>query len=307
VDGDRVYVLSPHGELVCCNSATGKELWRKNMEKDFEGKKDDKWGYSESVTIDGNNLICTPGGESHTVVALDKKTGKLRWKTSQSGNRGAGHASIVKTKIGNVPVYVQTTGSGAIGVRASDGTLLWSYPLDKTTAVIPTPILRDDLVLMVVGYKKGTALLRQVADGPGKVKVEEIYPLKPKLANKHGGVVLVGDYYYGGSDDQPIPYCAELMTGEQKWQSRASGKGSIAMIAADGRLYLCFADGTMVLAKADPEKYEEVGKFTIPGSGERPSWAHPVILDGKLYLREQDSILCYDIRVPKKAATASVK
>src|SRR5690606_14043473 len=151
---------------------------------------------------------------------------KLKWKTAQEGNRGAGHASVVKTKIGNVPVYVQTTGSGSIGVRATDGELLWSYPLEKTTAVIPTPIVRDNLVLMVVGYKKGVALLKQLPDGPGKVKIEEIYPLKPKLANKHGGVVLVGDYFFGDSDDQGIPYCAELTTGEEKWRSRGSGKGS---------------------------------------------------------------------------------
>ncbi|MCC7084345.1 MAG: PQQ-like beta-propeller repeat protein [Pirellulales bacterium] len=307
VDGDRVYVLSPLGELVCCNSATGKALWRKDMRKDFNGKKDDQWGYSESVTIDGKYLICTPGGKKNTMVALDKRTGKLHWHATQPDNRGAGHASIVKAKIGDVPVYVQTTGSGALGVRATDGKLLWSYPLEKSTAVIPTPIVRGDLVLMVVGYKKGVALLKQVSDGPGNVKIDEIYPLKPALANKHGGVVLVGDYFYGDSDDQGIPYCAELLTGEQKWKERGSGKGSVATIAADGHLYLCFADGTVVLAKASPNKYVEISKFTAPGSGERPSWAHPVILDGKLYLREHNMILCYDIRDPKKAATASMR
>jgi outer membrane protein assembly factor BamB len=307
VDGDRVYVLSPHGELVCCQSATGKELWRKIMEKDFEGKKDDKWGYSESVTIDGNNLICTPGGETHTMVALDKRTGKLRWKAERPEDRGAGHASIVKSKVNNVPVYVQTTGSGALGVRASDGKLMWSYPIEKTTCVIPTPIVRGDLVFMVVGYKRGAALLKQIPDGAGKVKIEEVYPLKPVLANKHGGVVLVGDYVYGDSDDQGVPYCADLMTGQQKWKKRASGKGSAATIAADGHLYICFADGTVVLAKATPEDYVEISKFTAPNSGDRPSWAHPVILDGKLYLREQNAILCYDIRDPKKTTTASVR
>jgi outer membrane protein assembly factor BamB len=307
VDGDRVYVLSPHGELVCCNSATGKELWRKNMEKDFDGKKDDKWGYSESVTIDGNNVIFTPGGEKKTMVALNKRTGAEIWSTPQEGNRGAGHASIVKSKINNVPVLVQTTGSGAIGVRATDGKLLWSYPLEKTTAVIPTPIVRGDLVFMPVGYKKGGALLKQLPDGAGKVKIDEIYPLKPALANKHGGVVLVGDYVYGDSDDQGIPYCADLMTGEQKWKKRASGKGSAAITAAEGHLYICFADGTVVLAKATPDDYVEVSKFTAENSGERPSWAHPVILDGKLYLREQNAILCYDIRDPKKTTTASAR
>ncbi len=307
VDGDRVYVLSPHGELVCCNAATGKELWRRNFKDDFEGVKADGWGYSESVTIDGNNLICTPGGTKATMVALNKRTGKEIWRTIQPDDRGAGHASIVKSKIGKVPVYVQSTGSGAMGVRATDGELMWSYPIDKTTAVIPTPIVRDDLVFFVAGYRRGGALLKQVPDGANKVKIEEIYPLKPVLANKHGGVVLVEDYLYGDSDDQGIPYCADLMTGEQKWKKRASGKGSAATTAADGNLYICFADGTMVLAKATPEDYEEISKFTIPGSGERPSWTHPVILDGKLYLREPNAILCYDIRDPKKGTTASAR
>lgn len=307
VDGERVYVLTPHGELVCCNSATGKEVWRKDLKKDFEGNKADPWGYSESVTIDGDRLICTPGGDKATMVALDKRSGKEIWRCVRPEDRGAGHSSIVKAKIGNVPVYVQDTGSGAMGVRATDGELLWSYPIEKTTAVIPTPILRGDLVFMPVGYKRGGALLKQVANGPGKVKVEEIYPLKPALANKHGGVVLVGDNVYGDSDDQGIPYCADLMTGEQHWKTRASGKGSAAITAADGHLYIVFADGTVVLANASPDKYTEVSKFKVPGDPDRPCWSHPVVLDGKLYVREQNAILCYDIRDSKKGATASVR
>jgi outer membrane protein assembly factor BamB len=129
--------------------------------------------------------------------------------------------------------------------------------------------------------------------------VEEVYPLKKELANKHGGTILVGDYLFADSEDQGIPFCADLMTGEIKWKKRASGHGSASMVAADGDLYIHFADGVMVLAKATPDGFEEVGSFTVPGSGERPSWSHPVILDGKLYLREQDHILCYDLRAEK--------
>jgi hypothetical protein len=141
--------------------------------------------------------------------------------------------------------------------------------------------------------------LRQVAKSDGLVDVEEVYPINTDLANKHGGIVLVGDYLYGDSDDKGIPWCADLMTGERKWQERGSGRNSASFTAADGMLYIHFADGTMVLAKASPEGYEETGKFTAPGSGDRPGWSHPVVLDGKLYVREQDEITCYDVRAAK--------
>ncbi|WP_425616733.1 PQQ-binding-like beta-propeller repeat protein [Anatilimnocola sp. NA78] len=295
VDGDSVYILTPYGELIACEVSTGKELWRKNIKDEFSGKKADSWGYSESVLIDGDNLICTPGGTTATMVALNKKNGETIWKCVSADDRGAGHASVVISQIGDTKVYVQTTGSGALGVRAKDGERLWQYPIDRTTAVIPTPIVRGDLVFFAAGYKRGGALLKQKPAADGKVEMEEIFPINTDLANKHGGIVLVGDHLYGDSDDQGIPWCADLMTGEIKWKKRASGKKSASFAAADGHLYIRFADGTMVLAKATPEDYIEVGSFKIPDGGERPSWSHPVIADGKLYLREQDKILCYDV------------
>jgi outer membrane protein assembly factor BamB len=191
-------------------------------------------------------------------------------------------------------VYVQTTSSGALGVRAKDGMVLWTYPL-KGTAVIPTPIVRGELVFIDVGYNVGGALLRQVPDGDG-VKMEEVYGLKQDLNNKHGGIVLVGDFLFGDKNDGGIPFCAELMTGKVRWSSRGSGTRSASVTAADGHLYIRYADGTMVLVPAKPEEYKEVGSFKIPQSGKRPSWSHPVVADGKLFLREGDFILCYDIK-----------
>jgi outer membrane protein assembly factor BamB len=182
-----------------------------------------------------------------------------------------------------------------VGVDAATGRLLWSYPIDQTVAVIPTPIIRDDLVFFSAGYRRGGALLRQVPDGDG-VKVEELYGLNVDLANKHGGVVLVGNHLYGDSDDKGIPFCADLMTGAIAWKQRGSGKNSATVMAADGHIYIRYSDGTVSLVKADPAEYREVGSFKVPGSGDRPSWAHMVILDGLLYLREGDAILCYDIR-----------
>lgn len=295
IDGDRLYVLTPFGVLICCD-INGKEQWRKDLAQEFGGQKADSWGYSESVLIDGDKLVCTPGGPKNTMVALNKKTGELLWTTPRPEDRGAGHASIVITTVGGTRVYVQSTGSGAMGVRADDGKLLWTFDIDKTTAVIPTPVVRDDLVFFVAGYGRGGALLKQVPSSNGDVAMEVVYPLKKELSNKHGGVVLVGDYLYGDSDDRGIPYCAELMTGDIKWKSRGAGHDSASVAVADGHLYIHYADGTMTLVKASPDEFQEVGHFIVPGSGERPSWAHPVIVDGKLYIREGDVLLCYDVK-----------
>jgi outer membrane protein assembly factor BamB len=295
VDGDRVYVLTPRGVLYCWKT-TGEGLWHKDLKKDFDGKKADQWGYSESVTIDGDKLICTPGGPTNTMLALDKVTGEKGWSTSRPEDRGAGHSSIVIANIGGTRVYVQSTGSGGMGVRASDGKLLWTFDIDRTTAVIPTPIIRGDLVFWVAGYGRGGALLKQVPAPDHDVKMEVVYPLKPELANKHGGVVLVGDYLYGDSEDRGIMWCAELMTGKVQWKSRGPGKDSTSMVVADGHLYAHYANGVMALVKASPTAFEAVNHFEVPGSGDRPSWSHPVILDGKLYVREGDVINCYDVK-----------
>jgi outer membrane protein assembly factor BamB len=307
VDGDRVYVLSPAGVLVASKTSDGSEISRIDLVKDYGGKKADSWGYSESPLVDGDNLVCTPGGKKTTMAAFDKKTGKEIWKSVREGDIGAGHASTVVSNVGGTKVYVTTTGSGALGVRAEDGKVLWSYPIEKTTAVIPTPIIRGDLVFFAMGYGTGGgALLKQVPQPGKEVKIEEVYGLKPELKNKHGGVVLLGDYLYADRDDKGLPYCAEFMTGKITWnEKRASGKKSAAIAAADDHLYIRFQDGTMVLAKADPSSYQEVGSFTPPGSGERSSWAHPVIVDGMLYLRENDSILCYDVRDKSAGSNAA--
>jgi outer membrane protein assembly factor BamB len=296
VDGDMVYVITPFGQLVACRTKDGSEVFRVDLKAQFGGTKGDSWGYSESVTIDGDRLVCTPGGEQATMVALDKKTGRLIWACPIKLDRGAGHSSVVIATVGGRNVYVQTTAAGAFAVDAKTGRFLWAYPIDKTTAVIPTPIIKDDLVFFAAGYKRGGALLRQVPGPGGQVTIEEIYGLKPDLANKHGGVVLVGDHLYGDSDDKGIPFCAELMTGTIVWKERGSGRNSATVCAADGHIYVRYADGTLSLVKADPAGYQEVSSFKVPGSGDRPSWAHMVILDGLLYLREGDAILCYDLR-----------
>lgn len=295
VDGERVYVVTPYGVLVCCESTTGKELWRKDLVSEFGGKKGDGWKYSESVLIDGDKVICTPGGETKTMAALNKVTGETIWTVDRPGNRGAGHASAAVATVGGTRVYVQVTSSGPMGVRADDGKLLWTYDIGRVTAVIPTPIIRDDLVFFTAGYGHGGALLRQVPN-EGEIKIEEVYPINRELAVKHGGAVLVGDLLFGDADDKGQPWCAELMTGKRKWETARTGRGSASVAAADGCIYFRFADGTMELVEATSAERKVLGSFKIPGSGERPSWSHPVVTGGKLYLREGDKILCYDLR-----------
>lgn len=297
LDGERLYVVTPHGVLFCLNTADGKEQWKKDLKKEFGGTKGDSWGYSESPLVDGDKLIVTPGGPKNTVVALDKKTGEKLWSCAVDKDRGAGHASVVVSEPNQVRVYVTTTAGGALGVRASDGKLMWTYPIDRSTAVIPTPIIKGDLVFFTAGYGRGGALLKQVPDGEGAVKVEEVYGLKVPLNNRHGGVLLIGDHIYGDTDNTGVTFSAEFKTGQIEWKERPKdGKQAMSLASADGKLYMRFANGVMVLAEVNPKKFVEISSFKIPGSGERPSWSHPVICNGRLYLREGDKILCYDIK-----------
>ncbi|MFT3878728.1 MAG: PQQ-like beta-propeller repeat protein [Gemmatales bacterium] len=297
VDGGHVYYMSPQGDLYCLKTADGKEVWHKNMQKDFEGGKADGWAFSESPLIDGDNVVVTPGKAKNTMVAMNKNTGKTVWTAPVEGDRGAGHSSIVISEINGTKVYVQTTGSNVLGVRSTDGKVLWKYAIGAT-AVIPTPIIKGDLVFAVAGYGKGGALLRQVASGENGIRMEEIYGYKKTLANKHGGVLLIGDKLYGGKDDRPEIWCADLMTGEllPGWGTKTTGSGSASITAADGHLYVRFSNGKMALVKADTKDYKEVSTFKIPHYEKMPSWAHPVVTGGKLYLREGDWIMCYDVK-----------
>lgn len=297
VEGDLLWVVTPFGKLVCAKSDSGDLVWQRDLKEDFDGKKKDSWGYSESPLVDGDKVICTPGGPDTTVVALEKTTGKTIWKCSRPGDVGAGHASVVISQVDGRKIYVQNTGGGPLGIDAETGALLWDYDMDPPTAFIPTPIVKDEYVFAVAGYKLGGALLKQVVKSDGSVAVEEIYDAETKLGNKHGGVILLGDKLYFGVEDQALVRCADLMTGEVVWTERGSGKNSISIAYADDRLYLRYQNGLMAIAKIGPDGYEQTGSFQTPGSGDssKPSWAHPVIANGKLFLREDDAILCYDI------------
>lgn len=301
----RVYSLGRQGDLVCSDAETGKELWRKNFAADFGGQMMSGWGYSESPLVDGDRLICTPGAADAMIVALDARTGATVWKSpapsSWGGDRGkdgAGYSSIVVSRGAGVKQYVQLTGRGLVAVAADDGRVLWTYNrVANGTANIPTPIVKDELVFCSSGYGTGAALLRLAKDGAG-VKADEVYFLEAKeLQNHHGGMIRVGDHIYcGHGHNNGFPMCIDMLTGKRLWkEQRGAGTGSAAVAYADGRLYFRYENGEMALVDIKPTEYTLISHFTL-ASVKGKSWPHPVIADGRLYIRDQETLLCYDIR-----------
>jgi outer membrane protein assembly factor BamB len=298
IDGDFVYAIGGQGDLVCLKFADGAVVWEKSLKTDLGGQQMSGWGYTESPLIDGDKLLCTPGGPKGAVAALDKKTGDVLWRSTDFTDR-AGYSSLVIGQAGGMRQYVQMTGESVAGVAADNGRLLWRFPCTNRTAAIPTPVVRDDYVYSTSGYGAGCRLLKIVADGNNKLKAEEVYANKA-MTNHHGGVVLVGEDVYGYSDDGSAWICQDFKTGKVVWKEKKLGKGSLT--CADGLLY-CYAekDGTCVLIDASPDGWKEHGRFTIPRQAkDRPSGAairtHPVVANGKLYLRDQELLFCYDVK-----------
>jgi outer membrane protein assembly factor BamB len=298
IDGDRVYALGQHGDLVCVEAAEGKERWRHNLADEFKGTRGG-WDYCESVLVDGDKLVCTPGGSQATVLALDKKSGEVVWKCPIP-NESAGYASMVVSEAGGVRQYVQLLANSLVGVRAADGKLLWRYGekgdrFGNNTANIPTPVVLGNRVFAAAGYGRGGALL-ELSATDGQLTAKELY-WNHELNNKHGGVVIVGDKVYADRDDSGTPYCADLKTGKTKWHKneRTQGQSSAAITYADGRLYVRYANGFIALVEANDKGYKEHGCFKIP-NGDNNSWNHPVVIGGRLYLREKDVLWCYDVK-----------
>lgn len=304
LDDGHLYVVPSSGGIVCLDAEDGSIVWQKHFKKDFGGRMMSGWGFSESPLVDGDWVLCTPGAADAMIVALDKKTGKTVWKSAMpdelgdNGKDGAGYSSIVISEGAGVKQYVTLVGRGVVSVRASDGEFLWNYnPVANRTANIPTVIAEGDHVFCSSGYGTGSALLKLSASGDG-VKAAEEYFLNAKvLQNHHGGMVHHKGYIYTGhKHNDGWPICVEMKTGKVVWggDTRPPGKGSAAVKYVSGDLVFRYQDGTVALIEATPEAYKLKGAFKakiVKGK----CWAHPVILDGKMYLREQDSLMCYDV------------
>jgi outer membrane protein assembly factor BamB len=292
VDGDKLFALGENGDLVCLETATGKERWHKNIVSDFGGNMPD-WGYSESPLVDGEKLIVTPGGSDATLIALDKKTGEPIWKSSAPQGGRAHYSSVIAADVDGQHEYIQFLQKGVVGVSAADGHFLWQMdqPANRVSN-ITTPIYSDHCVFAASAYGVGGALGKINSES----KPELVYATK-KMKNHHGGVVLVDGYLYGengGNGETPYLVCLEFKTGNLMWEEAKAGKGSLAY--ADGCLYYRDENGPMLLVEANPKKYVELSRFQQPERSKAKAWTHPVIANGKLYLRDQNVMFCYDVK-----------
>jgi outer membrane protein assembly factor BamB len=304
IAGERIYALGAQGELVCLDAESGKLLWHHNLYKDYDGSVMDNygvpkvgWGYCEGPLVDGNQVVVTPGGDNGLLIAFDKESGQELWHSKDAKGK-APYSSIIVAEIGGVRQYIQAMDKGMVGVAAKDGRLLWHYKKEFTDMAINTPILHGNELFMTAGWNQGCNLIR-IPSGDKKNEPEKVY--EKKYSNEEGGVVLVGEHVYGYFDNKGW-VCLKFADGEEAWAEKSKlGKGSLT--CADGHIY-CFSDtdGTIALVAVDPkQQWRETGRFTIPQKSEKrkPSariWTHPVVANGRLYLRDQELIFCYEVR-----------
>jgi len=283
IDGDRVYALGANGDLSALDARTGKVAWSKNVLREFGGS-NIQWGISESPLVLGNKLFVNAGGPSASIVALNKTDGSVIWKSQSDG---PGYSSAMPAEINGNMQVVFFTAERAVGLDARDGRLLWEYAKPANgTANVATPIVRANRIFISSDYGTGGGVVEITPDN----KAKEIYFTR-NMQNHHSSSVLVGDYLYGFSSS--ILTAMKFDTGEIAWRDRSVGKGSL--VYADGNLYCFSENGVVGLVEATPTGYKEKGRFRIQ-QGQLPTWTHPVVAGGRLYLRDQDTIYAFDVR-----------
>lgn len=293
IDGERLFALGSDGDIACLNLEDGEIVWTRNVRTDFGGEPG-AWAYSESPLVDGDRVLCTPGGAEATIVALNKSTGEEVWRSPLPTADKAGYSSIVISEAAGKRQYVQFLGKGLVGLDAENGKLLWQYgrTAEGSPANIPTPTLAGDFIYSA-SARGGGGLVRIEQGAEGGLTAEEVYH-SPRLPNSIGGSVLIGDHLYGTGRQGLM--CVEWETGEVLWQDRSVGAASI--LFADGMLILHGENREVALVRANPEAYEELGRFSpsnAPEAGRDKSWAYPVLANGHLYIRDGVSLWCYDI------------
>lgn len=301
VDGELLFVMGLAGNVACLRAQDGTLVWQRHLQDDF-GATVPNWSFRESPLVDGDKVVVTPGAQGATLVALNRKTGETIWKSSLADNPTAGYSSAIVIELDGQRQYVQFTAKGVVGVAASDGTFLWRYDAPSNTygINISTPLHHEGLVFAASAYGNGGGLVRLGRNADGAVGVEEVYFTKD-MKNHHGGMILHEGSLYGANGGNAGGYLVALdfETGDVLWNQRRDGrlapKGSVAF--ADGRLYYRLEDGTMLLVEPDRSRYLERGRFEQSERSDKPAWAHPVIANGRLYLRDQDVLLAYDIKV----------
>ncbi len=293
VDGAYVYAMSAKGHLNCISLADHKVLWKKKMEEDLGGKLPG-WGYTESVLVDGDQVICTPGGAKGALAALDAKTGAVRWQSKELAEE-AWYSSPVVATIQGKKQYVQMVHGNVAGIDASNGSVLWKTPWRGKVAAIPTPIVAGNSVYITSGYGVGC---KKITVGPDWQVATDYDLEKGGIGNHHGGVILIDGKIYGHSDEGGW-CCQDFADGKLLWKDSSLGKGAVGF--AEGKLYcVSESEGTVVLADASADGWKEHGRFKLsPQTTLRKEkgriWTHPVIVNGKLYLRDQDLIYCFNV------------
>lgn len=293
VDGEFVYSLGARGDLTCIAVDDGEVKWRKNVLEEFAGS-NITWGISESPLVDGERVVVTPGGQTATMAALEKSTGRTLWRSVIPGNPQAAYASAIVCQIGPVRQYVNFTSKGVVGVHAETGKPLWGDDASSNgTANCPTPIFHQSGVFSASGYGTGAAYVSLVA-GRNNVQAKLAYKVK-EMVNHHGGMVLVDGYVYGTNDNALV--CVDIANGDVMWRDRSVGKGSVTY--AEGHLYVVGEKGEIALVEVSSDEYVEKGRFRHVNRSDKPLWAHPVVHEGHLYIRDQDTITAYDIAARK--------
>jgi outer membrane protein assembly factor BamB len=298
VVGELLYALGSDGDLVCLETAKGEVRWHKDLRTDFGGKPGN-WAYAESPLIDGDVLVCAPGGAEATVVALNRKTGDLIWKFAAPGADTSGYASAFVMELGGVKEYVQFLQKGLVGLDAKTGKLLWSYGeiAKGSLANIPMPVAHDGYVYSAAGMTGGGLVHLKI--DKGEITVDPGY-FDKSLPNSVGGAVRLGEFLYGANASSGL-MCVEFTTGKVKWKEKGLGAGAVCF--ADGCLYFHGENGDVALVEATPEAYREKGRFTPPGQPshipKQMAWAYPVVADGRLYIRDLNVLWCYEVKAPK--------
>lgn len=298
VDGDVLYALGSDGDLACLDTANGKVRWTKNLRTEFGGKPG-FWAYAESPLLDGDALVCTPGGKEATMVALHKQTGEPIWKCVVPAGDLAAYSSAIVVNACAIKQYVQLVSGGLIGVEARTGKLLWRYdPIAKgSLANIPTPVVRGDRVYCASPSNGG---LVHVKTENGAITAEPVY-FGTNLPRAIGGAIERDGFLYGTTSKAMI--CTEFATGKVRWNEPSLGAGALCF--ADGCVYLHSESGSVALVEATPDGYREKGRFTPANLPERKfgpmekAWSYPIIANGRLYIRDLNMLWCYDLKESK--------
>ena len=298
MDGEFLYALSSDGALACLEVGSGKVRWHRSLTDDFAGTSGN-WAYAESPLIDGDTLVCTPGGSEATLVALNKRTGDVIWKCALPEGDQAAFASAIQVEVGGVKQYVQLLQKGLVGVEAKTGRFLWRFTkaVSRYGANIPTPLASDGYIYAASAGTGGGAVKLKVKDAT--VDPEQIY-FETKLPTAIGGTVKVGDCLYGTTDRALL--CADFTTGRVRWED--PGLKAASLCYADGRLYLHGENGDVALVETSPDSYREKGRFTPPDQPKKANdmekaWAYPVVANGHLYIRDHAVLWCYDVKSPR--------